>query len=134
MALFNCLPNCDFECHDGFQPICGVSVTSDQRKSFRNRCEMVRSSCFSRSDWVVYKWGVCPTGRSQPKQSAHTVLVGQRKRPRPLPCTNVYRPVCASYAGVKSTFSNECLVNAENMRTRRSKDSTLVTSTLVLSL
>lgn len=132
VALFNCLPNCDFECEDGFQPICGVSVTSGQRKTFRNRCEMVRSACFSKSDWLVYKWGVCPSGSSQPKQTAHTVLVGQRKRPQPLPCTNVYRPVCASYAGVKSTFSNECLVHAENQRTRRSMKCSDLPSSILL--
>ncbi|KAM8705255.1 hypothetical protein ACLKA7_009678 [Drosophila subpalustris] len=119
VALQNCVPSCEFECNDGFQPICGVCVASGERKTFRNRCEMARTSCYSKSDWLVYKWGVCPTSNSQSKQSAHTVLVGQRKRRRPVPCTNVYRPVCASYAGVKSTFSNECLVNAENIRTGR---------------
>ncbi|KAH8407112.1 hypothetical protein KR222_007000 [Zaprionus bogoriensis] len=119
VALYNCLPSCEFECDRLFQPICGVSVISGQRKTFRNRCEMARTACLAKSDWLVYKWGVCPIGRSQPKQTAHTVLVGQRKPRRPIPCTNVYRPVCASYAGVKSTFSNECLVNAENVRTRR---------------
>ncbi|XP_060649969.1 uncharacterized protein LOC132787092 [Drosophila nasuta] len=122
VALHNCVPSCEFECHDGFHPICGVSVASNERKTFRNRCEMARTSCNSKSDWLVYKWGACPSSKSQPKQqtqAAHTVFVGQRKRRRPIPCTNVYRPVCAGYAGVKSTFSNECLVNAENIRTRR---------------
>ncbi|KAH8359991.1 hypothetical protein KR093_009968 [Drosophila rubida] len=124
VALHNCVPSCEFECNDGFHPICGVSVASNERKTFRNRCEMARTSCISKSDWLIYKWGACPSSKSQQgkqSQAAHTVLVGQRKRRRPIPCTNVYRPVCAGYAGVKSTFSNECLVNAENIRTRRSK-------------
>ncbi|KAH8312506.1 hypothetical protein KR044_011120 [Drosophila immigrans] len=121
VALHNCVPSCEFECSDGFHPICGVSVASNERKTFRNRCEMARTSCASKSDWLLYKWGACPSSKSpsQQKQAAHTVFVGQRKRRRPIPCTNIYRPVCAGYAGVKSTFSNECLVNAENIRTRR---------------
>ncbi|XP_032294993.1 uncharacterized protein [Drosophila virilis] len=119
VALHYCLPDCDFECDAASQPVCGVSVASGERRSFRNRCEMMRAACRSKSDWLVQMWGPCPRGQRQPKQPAHTVLVGQRRRRRPIPCTNVYRPVCASYAGVKSTFSNECLVNAENIRTRR---------------
>ncbi|TDG48232.1 hypothetical protein AWZ03_005407 [Drosophila navojoa] len=119
VALHNCLPSCELECEGAAQPVCGVSVATGERKSFRNRCEMMRTSCLTRTDWLVHKWGVCAHGQQQPKQPAHTVLVGHRKRRRPIPCTNVYRPVCASYAGVKSTFSNECLVNAENIRTGR---------------
>ncbi|XP_017844806.1 uncharacterized protein LOC108601418 [Drosophila busckii] len=121
VALHYCLPGCEFGCEDVYQPICGVSVASNERRTFRNRCEMTRAGCYAKSDWLLYKWGVCPSS-SRPnelQQPQHSVLIGQRKRRRPLPCTNIYRPVCASYAGVKSSFSNECLVNAENIRTGR---------------
>ncbi|XP_002073634.4 uncharacterized protein LOC6650297 [Drosophila willistoni] len=117
VALQYCIPACDFECGKEFRPVCGVSVNTAERKTFTNRCEMARASCTTKSDWLVYKWDVCPTKNTEVAQ--HTVLVGERKRTRPVPCTNIYRPVCATYAGVKSTFSNECLVNAENIKTQR---------------
>ncbi|XP_030370767.1 mucin-2 [Scaptodrosophila lebanonensis] len=118
-ALRYCLPDCEFACGFEYKPICGISVDTGRRKNFRNRCEMARTSCLSKGDWLVYKWGICPTGRNERRH--HTVFVGQpkAKRRQPIPCTKVYRPVCAAYGGVKSTFSNECLVNAENIRTGR---------------
>ncbi|XP_018804641.1 PREDICTED: uncharacterized protein LOC108978698 [Bactrocera latifrons] len=33
-----------------------------------------------------------------------------------IPCPKVFNPVCAELFGVKATFINECLVNAENVR------------------
>ncbi|XP_034663273.1 mucin-5AC [Drosophila subobscura] len=118
VTLRHCFPNCDFHCSNGYQPACGVSASSGERRTFRNRCEMARTSCLSQSDWAVHRWGVCPKA-SREQTSPHVGNVGKYKRPLPVPCTRIYRPVCAAYAGVKSTFSNECLVNAENIKTQR---------------
>ncbi|SPP80221.1 uncharacterized protein LOC117582835 [Drosophila guanche] len=121
VTLRHCFPNCDFQCSNGYQPACGVSASSGERRTFRSRCEMARTSCLSQSDWAVHRWGVCPKA-SREQTSAHVGNVGnvgKYKRPQPVPCTRIYRPVCAAYAGVKSTFSNECLVNAENIKTQR---------------
>jgi len=74
---------------------------------------MLRTACISRSEWMVHRWGVCPKANAVPQIS--------EKPPVPVPCTRIYRPVCAMYAGVKSTFSNECLVNAENIKSQRSE-------------
>lgn len=38
---------------------------------------------------------------------------------RPIPCTNAFKPVCGIYMGVKSSFRNECLLNAENVKFNR---------------
>ncbi|EDW97826.1 uncharacterized protein LOC6537568 [Drosophila yakuba] len=111
VTLRFCFPSCEFECSSRYQPVCGISSKSGERKTFRSRCEMLRTACLSRSDWMVHRWGVCP--------KANTVPQNSQKPPVPVPCTRVYRPVCAMYAGVKSTFSNECLVNAENIKTQR---------------
>nr|XP_016938108.1 uncharacterized protein LOC108016024 [Drosophila suzukii] len=111
VALRLCFPSCEFECSSRYQPVCGISSRSGERKTFRSRCEMMRTACLSRSDWMVQQWGVCP--------KANTLLQSSQKAPVPVPCTRIYRPVCAMYAGVKSTFSNECLVNAENIKTQR---------------
>ncbi|KAH8295216.1 hypothetical protein KR018_008794 [Drosophila ironensis] len=106
-----CFPNCDFGCSPRNQPVCGVSSQTGQRRTFRSRCEMVRSSCLSGAEWLLQQWGACPRD--------NTVHQSVQKTPQPVPCTAVYRPVCAMYAGVKSTFNNECLVNAENIKTQR---------------
>ncbi|XP_016953705.1 mucin-2 [Drosophila biarmipes] len=111
VTLRFCFPSCEFECGPRYQPVCGISSQSGERKTFRSRCEMMRTACLSRSDWKVQQWGVCP--------KANTVPLDSQKAPVPVPCTRIYRPVCAMYAGVKSTFSNECLVNAENIKTQR---------------
>ncbi|XP_017046557.1 mucin-5AC [Drosophila ficusphila] len=111
VSLRFCFPNCEFQCSPRYQPVCGINSRSGERKTFRSRCEMVRTSCLSRTDWLVHRWGVCP--------KANTITQSSEKTPVPVPCTRIYRPVCAMYAGVKSTFSNECLVNAENIKTQR---------------
>ncbi|XP_017130586.1 uncharacterized protein LOC108148191 [Drosophila elegans] len=111
VTLRYCFPSCEFECSSRYQPVCGVNSQSGERKTFKSRCEMMRSACLSQSDWLVHQWGVCP--------KANTVPQSSEKPPVPVPCTRIYRPVCAMYAGVKSTFSNECLVNAENIKTQR---------------
>ncbi|XP_017002681.2 uncharacterized protein [Drosophila takahashii] len=111
VTLRFCFPTCEFECNSRYQPVCGISSMGGQRKTFRSRCEMMRAACLSRSDWMVHQWGVCP--------KANTVPLSSQKQPVPVPCNKIYRPVCAMYAGVKSTFSNECLVNAENIKTQR---------------
>ncbi|XP_022232702.2 uncharacterized protein LOC111081076 [Drosophila obscura] len=127
VTLRHCYPNCDFQCVNGYQPACGVSANTGERRTFRNRCEMARTSCLSQSDWAVYRWGVCPKASRQTLTQHTSPYGGKNKRPEPVPvpvpvpvpCTGIYRPVCAVYAGVKSTFSNECLVNAENIKTQR---------------
>ncbi|KAH8243633.1 hypothetical protein KR032_009025 [Drosophila birchii] len=122
-----CLPNCDFECSARYQAVCGISSRTGERRTFRSRCELLRASCFSGSEWLLQHWGVCPRLtkvslvsqkplQSQPKPRPQPEA---QPLPKPVPCTKVYRPVCAMYAGVKSTFSNECLVNAENIKTQR---------------
>ncbi|KMZ01782.1 uncharacterized protein LOC6726925 [Drosophila simulans] len=111
VTLRFCFPSCEFECSSRYQPVCGISSKSGERKTFRSRCEILRTACISRSDWMVHQWGVCPKANAVPQSS--------EKPPVPVPCTRIYRPVCAMYAGVKSTFSNECLVNAENIKTQR---------------
>nr|XP_017016738.1 uncharacterized protein LOC108070676 [Drosophila kikkawai] len=119
-----CLPNCDFECNARYQPVCGISSRRGERRTFSSRCEMLRASCLSGSDWLLQHWGACPrlntvplvSQKSQPKPRSQPEA---QPLPKPVPCTKVYRPVCAMYAGVKSTFSNECLVNAENIKTQR---------------
>ncbi|KAH8288679.1 hypothetical protein KR054_007722 [Drosophila jambulina] len=127
VPLRSCLPSCDFECNAGYQPVCGFSSRTGQRRTFRSRCELLRASCLSGSDWLLQHWGVCPrlntmplirqkAPQSQPKPRSQPEM---QALPKPVPCTKVYRPVCAMYAGVKSTFSNECLVNAENIKTQR---------------
>ncbi|KAH8383644.1 hypothetical protein KR009_009821 [Drosophila setifemur] len=110
VALRYCFPSCEFECSRRYQPVCGQNPRTGERKTFRSRCEMVRTSCLTGLDWLVQRWGVCPKANALPLD---------QKPPQPVPCTKVYRPVCAMYAGVKSTFSNECLVNAENIKTQR---------------
>ncbi|EDW24270.1 GL24047 [Drosophila persimilis] len=119
VTLRHCFPNCDFQCGNGYQPFCGVSASTGERRTFRNRCEMGRSSCLLQSDWAVYRWGVCPKASRETLAQHTSPYVGKYQRPQPVPCTRIYRPVCAVYAGVKSTFSNECLVNAENIKTQR---------------
>ncbi|KAH8391449.1 hypothetical protein KR200_011327 [Drosophila serrata] len=121
-----CLPNCDFDCSARYQPVCGISSRTGERRTFRSRCELLRASCLSRSDWLLQHWGVCPRHNTVPlvsqKPSSRPKPRAQpeaQHQPKPVPCTKVYRPVCAMYAGVKSTFSNECLVNAENIKTQR---------------
>lgn len=37
-----------------------------------------------------------------------------------IPCPKVFNPVCAELLGVKATFINECLVNAENVKFNKS--------------
>ncbi|XP_052851797.1 uncharacterized protein LOC128261896 [Drosophila gunungcola] len=111
VTLRYCFPSCEFECSSRYQPVCGVNSQSGERKTFKSRCEMMRTACLTGSDWLVHQWGVCP--------KANTVPHSSQKPPVPVPCTRIYRPVCAMYAGVKSTFSNECLVNAENIKTQR---------------
>ncbi|XP_016978435.2 uncharacterized protein LOC108044080 [Drosophila rhopaloa] len=111
VTLRYCFPSCEFECSSRYQPVCGISSRTGKRQTFKSRCEMMRTACLSRSDWLVQRWGVC--------FKANTVAQSSRKPPVAVPCTRIYRPVCAMYAGVKSTFSNECLVNAENIKTRR---------------
>ncbi|EDV43734.1 uncharacterized protein Dana_GF16370 [Drosophila ananassae] len=111
VSLRNCFPNCEFECSTRQRPVCGVSSQTGHRRTFKSRCEMIRTSCLSGSEWLVQQWGVCPKENSLPQNS--------QKPLQPVRCTKIYRPVCAMYAGVKSTFSNECLVNAENVKTQR---------------
>ncbi|KAH8327167.1 hypothetical protein KR074_006344 [Drosophila pseudoananassae] len=111
VSLRNCFPNCEFECNTRQRPVCGVSSQTGHRRTFRSRCEMKRTSCLSGSEWLVQQWGVCPKENTLPHNN--------QKPLQPVRCTKIYRPVCAMYAGVKSTFSNECLVNAENVKTQR---------------
>ncbi|XP_041673703.1 uncharacterized protein LOC108115269 [Drosophila eugracilis] len=111
VTLRFCFPNCEFDCGSGKQPVCGTRSRGGERKTFASRCEMMRNACLTRSDWMVHRWGVCP--------KANTVIQSSQKPPVLVPCTRIYRPVCALYAGVKSTFSNECLVHAENIKTQR---------------
>ncbi|XP_020713698.1 uncharacterized protein LOC110117912 [Ceratitis capitata] len=126
-------------CEDGGQPICARNVQSDEVRSFSGQCNMARDVCLNGNDWQLIQSDVClkmnadpdqiPTTTTSQAQSTTTISTTADKlsreklpakrvkkfRGKSIPCPKVFNPVCAELLGVKATFINECLVNAENI-------------------
>ncbi|XP_054746511.1 uncharacterized protein LOC129251172 [Anastrepha obliqua] len=132
-------------CERNEQPICARNLQSNEVRRFRERCELARDVCLNDMDWQPIADKACGVkpdkslGVSEitkatslfasttiappttPKAAALSVQAKklfnyQTKHLRKaIPCAKVFSPVCAELFGVKATFINECLVNAENV-------------------
>ncbi|XP_067627578.1 uncharacterized protein [Eurosta solidaginis] len=54
--------------------------------------------------------------RSEHKHSIKLKKQTKKVLRKSIPCPKIFNPVCAELFGVKATFINECLVNAENVK------------------
>nr|XP_036213275.1 uncharacterized protein LOC106617718 [Bactrocera oleae] len=141
IALGFCRPSCGLIiCEGNEQAICARNVNSGEVRSFSGLCDMARDVCVNGNDWQLINDDACvkllkssaPTfpasttqttpltaTKGKPFNLKEKIKHGQNVRKeiirKSIPCPKIFNPVCAELFGVKSTFINECLVNAENV-------------------
>uniref|UniRef100_A0A034W5M5 Kazal-like domain-containing protein n=1 Tax=Bactrocera dorsalis TaxID=27457 RepID=A0A034W5M5_BACDO len=142
IALGFCRPSCGLIiCEGNEQAICARNVNSGEVRRFGGLCDIARDVCVNDNDWQLISDDACvqslkspaptlpaPTTEATPlkaskgksftkmKKIKHGQDVKEEKMGKSIPCPKVFNPVCAELFGVKATFINECLVNAENVR------------------
>ncbi|XP_037951639.1 uncharacterized protein LOC119682304 [Teleopsis dalmanni] len=109
IPLKYCQQGCDLNCPEDYVPICGLNHQFNIKRTFTNECELKREACLTGADWSKFKNGVCPSKKAYYKPRKPLLH-------KSIPCLAIYNPVCALFAGVKSTFKNECEVNAEHVK------------------
>ncbi|KAM7361911.1 uncharacterized protein ACRADG_012775 [Cochliomyia hominivorax] len=121
VPLKYCMHDCKFSCPKIYQPICVQNMRTRRRELFVNQCELTNYVCKNNVEYLYISLSECQPSSKSRKQKK---FLGKRSedlktKKRPIPCTNVFRPVCGIYMGVKSSFRNECLLNAENVKFNR---------------
>ncbi|KAI8130532.1 hypothetical protein CVS40_0253 [Lucilia cuprina] len=121
IPLKYCMYGCQFSCAKIYQPICARNMRSYKNQMFVNQCELTKYVCQTNADYLKISYSECQ--RSARLRNANKMLEKRsqtlKRKRRPIPCTNIFKPVCGSYMGVKSSFRNECLLNAENVKFNR---------------
>ncbi|XP_050340603.1 ovoinhibitor [Bactrocera neohumeralis] len=142
IALGFCRPSCGLIiCEGNEQAICARNVNSGEVRRFGGLCDVARDVCVNDNDWQLITENTCvqllksptpilpdPTTEATPLKASkgksftkiekvkHGQDVREGNMGKSIPCPKVFNPVCAELFGVKATFINECLVNAENVR------------------
>ncbi|XP_028899746.2 uncharacterized protein LOC105220716 [Zeugodacus cucurbitae] len=142
IALGFCRPSCSLIiCEGSERAICARNVNSGEVRSFSGHCDMARDVCINDNDWQLIPDEACvrqlkssvpttsaPTTQATPITTAQGMPFTKKENmnqqqkfkkevlSKSIPCPKVFNPVCAELFGVKATFINECLVNAENVK------------------
>ncbi|XP_013104340.2 uncharacterized protein LOC106084918 isoform X1 [Stomoxys calcitrans] len=112
LPLRYCIHGCLISCPKDHRPVCALNLHTREKKVFANLCEVTKFSCQTNMEFFKLRDSDC----EPPKTVRPYGRRSHRVRRVPIPCTNIYRPVCGTYLGVKSTFRNECHLNAENVK------------------
>ncbi|XP_065359062.1 uncharacterized protein LOC135953216 [Calliphora vicina] len=121
IPLKYCMYGCQFSCAKIYKPICVRNMRTYAKQMFVNQCELTKYVCQTNVEYLKISLTECQPPRyirNSNKSLEKRSQAPKRKR-KPIPCTNVFKSVCGSYMGVKSSFRNECLLNAENVKFNR---------------